>query len=208
MRIASLFLVPMALYGAASAAEAQRPSAQEYLFPKDGGMYVGADYYPEHWPQERWETDLRMMKEAGFNIVRVAEFSWVLFEPEEGKYEFDWLDRWLKLAEQVRHQGDRRHADRDHAGVARAQVSGSAGDESDRPAHRVGRPAAQLLFRQGLSPALRRRRPRARRALRQPSIDRRLADRQRIRQRRLPLRQVPGQFPALAGETSTAIWPS
>ena len=39
-----------------------------------------------------------MMQDAGFNIVRVAEFSWVLFEPEEGKYDFDWLDRWLALA--------------------------------------------------------------------------------------------------------------
>jgi beta-galactosidase len=78
---------------------AQRPSAGEYLLPKDGGIYVGVDYYPEHWPEERWETDLRMMREASFNIVRVAEFSWVLFEPEEGKYEFDWLDRWLTLAQ-------------------------------------------------------------------------------------------------------------
>ena len=59
---------------------AERPSEKEYLFPKEGGVYIGADYYPEHWPEERWETDLRMMKEAGFNIVRVAEFSWVLFE--------------------------------------------------------------------------------------------------------------------------------
>jgi beta-galactosidase len=78
---------------------AERPAASDYLFPKDRGMYVGVDYYPEHWPPERWEADLRMMKEAGFNIVRVAEFSWVLFEPEEGRYEFNWLDRWLALAE-------------------------------------------------------------------------------------------------------------
>jgi beta-galactosidase len=82
-----------------SGVHAQRPSAEEYLFPKDGGIYVGVDYYPEHWPQERWETDLRMMREAGFNIVRVAEFSWILFEPEEGRYEFDWLDRWLALTD-------------------------------------------------------------------------------------------------------------
>jgi beta-galactosidase len=60
---------------------------------------VGVDYYPEHWPQERWETDLRMMKEAGFNIVRVAEFSWVLFEPREGEFDFSWLDKWLELAQ-------------------------------------------------------------------------------------------------------------
>jgi beta-galactosidase len=78
---------------------AERPSAAEYLFPQDGGVYVGVDYYPEHWPEERWETDLRMMRQAGFNIVRVAEFSWVLFEPKEGRYEFEWLDRWLALAD-------------------------------------------------------------------------------------------------------------
>jgi len=29
-------------------------------------MYVGVDYYPEHWPRDRWETDARLMKEAGF----------------------------------------------------------------------------------------------------------------------------------------------
>jgi beta-galactosidase len=81
-----------------SVALAERPSEKEYLFPKDSGIYVGADYYPEHWPEDRWETDLQMMQDAGFNIVRVGEFSWVLFEPEEGKYDFDWLDRWLALA--------------------------------------------------------------------------------------------------------------
>ena len=72
--------------------------ADKYLFPGGKDMYIGVDYYPEHWPEERWETDLQMMKEAGFNIVRVAEFSWVLFEPEEGKFDFTWLDRWLELA--------------------------------------------------------------------------------------------------------------
>ena len=32
-------------------------------------MYYGADYYPEHWPEERWPEDARLMKEAGFNVV-------------------------------------------------------------------------------------------------------------------------------------------
>jgi beta-galactosidase len=82
-----------------SIAFAETSASGGFLLPKSGGMYVGVDYYPEHWPQERWETDLKM-KEAGFNIVRVAEFSWILFEPEEGKYEFEWLDRWLRLAEE------------------------------------------------------------------------------------------------------------
>jgi len=60
-------------------------------------MYIGADYYPEHWPSDRWELDAEMMKEAGFNIVRVAEFAWVNIEPQEGQFEFDWLDEALAV---------------------------------------------------------------------------------------------------------------
>lgn len=54
-------------------------------------MKYGADYYPEHWPEERWETDARLMQEAGFNIVRLAEFAWIKMEPSEGNYDFSWL---------------------------------------------------------------------------------------------------------------------
>ena len=35
-------------------------------------MYFGCDYYPEHWPKERWEEDARLMKEARFNVVRLG----------------------------------------------------------------------------------------------------------------------------------------
>ena len=35
----------------------------------------GADYYPEHWPETRWATDAKLMQEAGFNTVRLAEFA-------------------------------------------------------------------------------------------------------------------------------------
>ncbi|MDR0494927.1 MAG: beta-galactosidase [Treponema sp.] len=58
-------------------------------------MRIGADYYPEHWPRDRWETDAKLMNEAGFTITRLAEFSWVKLEPEEGKYDFAWLDEAL-----------------------------------------------------------------------------------------------------------------
>lgn len=75
-------------------------TADKFLFPGGDSIYVGADYYPEHWPEQRWETDLTLMRKAGFNIVRVAEFSWVLFEPAEGQFDFSWLDRWLELAKQ------------------------------------------------------------------------------------------------------------
>ena len=60
-------------------------------------MYFGADYYPEHWPRERWEVDASMMKEANLNIVRLAEFSWSLMEPQEGVYNFAWLDDAIRV---------------------------------------------------------------------------------------------------------------
>jgi beta-galactosidase len=60
-------------------------------------MYVGVDYYPEHWPRSRWETDARYMKEAGFNVVRLAEFNWVNMEPSEGTFVFDHLDDALTV---------------------------------------------------------------------------------------------------------------
>jgi beta-galactosidase len=61
-------------------------------FPR---IRFGADYYPEQTPEEYWETDMRLMVEAGFNVVRMAEFAWALMEPEAGCYNFAWLDRAL-----------------------------------------------------------------------------------------------------------------
>src|SRR4051794_35642924 len=52
----AVFVVAICLY--CLPVHAEVPSEREYLFPKDGGIFVGADYYPEHWPEDRWETDL------------------------------------------------------------------------------------------------------------------------------------------------------
>ena len=60
-------------------------------------MRIGVDYYPEHWPPERWETDAALMEKAGFNVVRMGEFAWVFFEPQEGQMEFSWLDEALAV---------------------------------------------------------------------------------------------------------------
>ena len=60
-------------------------------------FYFGVDYYPEHWPEERWEEDARLMAEANFNVVRLAEFAWSKMEPEEEKFDFDWLDRAISI---------------------------------------------------------------------------------------------------------------
>ncbi|OCT12835.1 beta-galactosidase [Paenibacillus pectinilyticus] len=61
---------------------------------------LGVCYYPEQWPENLWEDDYRRMKELGLSVVRVAEFAWSIFEPEEGRFEFDLFDRAIDLAHQ------------------------------------------------------------------------------------------------------------
>lgn len=60
-------------------------------------LNFGAAYYPEHWPESRWPEDIRLMKEAGFTVVRMGEFAWSTFEPAEGEFHFDWMDRAIAL---------------------------------------------------------------------------------------------------------------
>lgn len=55
----------------------------------------GAAYYCEYTPTDRLDEDIRLMKEAGLTVVRVGESTWSLFEPQDGHFEFDWMDRIL-----------------------------------------------------------------------------------------------------------------
>lgn len=61
------------------------------------GIHFGVDYYPEHWPRERWETDAELMEEMGVQVVRMAEFSWFKMEPREGEFHFEWLEDVIAL---------------------------------------------------------------------------------------------------------------
>jgi beta-galactosidase len=38
-----------------------------------------------------------LMLRAGVNVVRMGEFCWGLYEPEEGRYDFDWMRRVMDL---------------------------------------------------------------------------------------------------------------
>lgn len=70
-------------------------------------MFFGVDYYPEHsvfpyggdeeHPEAAWERDAEMMAQLGLNVVRIGEFTWGICEPEEGKYDFDWLRRVMDV---------------------------------------------------------------------------------------------------------------
>ncbi|QLQ40093.1 beta-galactosidase [Micromonospora robiginosa] len=61
------------------------------------GIFYGADYNPEQWPETVWAEDIELMRRAGVNLVSVGIFSWALLEPAPGAYEFGWLDRALDL---------------------------------------------------------------------------------------------------------------
>ena len=61
--------------------------------------WIGAAYYPELWPEDQFESDLKRIKSAGLNAVRMAEFSWGLMEPEEGRFEFEWLHKIVRRLE-------------------------------------------------------------------------------------------------------------
>ena len=62
-------------------------------------LLAGAAWYPEQWPESRWDTDLQRMEEAHLHVVRVGEFAWSTLEPAEGHYDLDWLERAIRLAE-------------------------------------------------------------------------------------------------------------
>ncbi len=60
-------------------------------------MKIGVDYYPEHWDRSLWEQDADLMKKSGVKLVRMAEFAWSKMEPQEGVYDFAWLDEAVTL---------------------------------------------------------------------------------------------------------------
>ena len=60
---------------------------------KFDNILYGATYYHEYIHYELLDEDIRMMKDAGLSVVRVSESSWALFEPQEGVFEFAWMDR-------------------------------------------------------------------------------------------------------------------
>lgn len=63
-------------------------------------MYLGVDYYPEHWPKEMLEQDLNGIKDLGANIIRIGEFAWHLMESEEGEYDFTFFDEVIAKAKE------------------------------------------------------------------------------------------------------------
>ncbi len=64
-------------------------TAQNHIGDKK--LYYGCAYYPEAWGLQTVDEDIARMKELNMNVMRMAEFSWAVMEPEEGRFRFDWL---------------------------------------------------------------------------------------------------------------------
>lgn len=62
-------------------------------------LVFGAAYYPEYMPYDRVDKDLKMMKKAGMNTLRIAESTWSSLEPEDGRFDFSYIDRVLEAAD-------------------------------------------------------------------------------------------------------------
>ncbi|MEV5028899.1 beta-galactosidase [Paenibacillus sp. LPE1-1-1.1] len=58
-------------------------------------LLYGVAYYDEYMPYERLDEDIRMMKEAGINVVRIAESTWSTHEPQNGVFDFSSVDKVL-----------------------------------------------------------------------------------------------------------------
>jgi beta-galactosidase len=81
--------VLFALVGAGQST-AQNPTAGAPEFPT---VLYGAAYYSEYMPYDRLDQDVAMMKAAGLNVVRMGESTWSLWEPEDGQFDYAWMDR-------------------------------------------------------------------------------------------------------------------
>ncbi|MBN2426647.1 MAG: beta-galactosidase [Calditrichaceae bacterium] len=65
-------------------------------------LYVGANYHPhDDKNYEKISKDIRLMKEAGFNVVRMGHLAWDSYEPSEGNFDFEWFDEVMDLMNQA-----------------------------------------------------------------------------------------------------------
>jgi len=68
---------------------------KQYVNENFPHLLHGGDYNPEQWidvKDEIWNADMRLMKEANCNEMTVGIFSWAVLEPEEGRYDFSFLE--------------------------------------------------------------------------------------------------------------------
>ncbi|VTR75436.1 beta-galactosidase [Cellulomonas hominis] len=61
------------------------------------GVAFGCDWNPEQWDRSVWREDVRLMRDAGVDLVAVNVFGWSQVEPRPGEYDFRDLDEVMDL---------------------------------------------------------------------------------------------------------------
>jgi len=90
-RLRQLFPVVALLTSLTCVSAAQ--SATAFAPDKMQNVLYGAAYYSEYMPYDRLEQDVALMQKAGISVVRMGESSWGLWEPQDGHFEYAWMDR-------------------------------------------------------------------------------------------------------------------
>lgn len=67
------------------------------LWDRLGSLAYGGDYNPEQWDEATWLEDVKLMTEAGVNLVSLAIFGWATLQPGPETFDFTWLDRIMDL---------------------------------------------------------------------------------------------------------------
>jgi beta-galactosidase len=96
MKVRQVCAATLVLCASLLAVRAQAPLPPQ---PRKPALLLGAAWYPEQWPESRWDADLALMEAAHIHFVRVGEFAWSTMEPKEGDFELDWLNRAVRAAE-------------------------------------------------------------------------------------------------------------
>ena len=60
------------------------------------GIAFGCDYNPEQWSPEVWDEDIRLMREAGVDLVAINIFGWSHLQPGPDAFDFAALDDILQ----------------------------------------------------------------------------------------------------------------
>lgn len=94
MRLQKL-LTGVAAFAAVAVSGPATARASSPQDPMNGKLFVGTCYQPIDRSPAQIARDIAIMKKAGFNMVRMGDLSWDSFEPEEGKFTFDWFDNVL-----------------------------------------------------------------------------------------------------------------
>ena len=114
-------------------------------WPRLDGLAYGGDYNPEQWPEEVWEEDVALMREAGVKLVSVGIFSWGMLEPAAGRVRVRLAGPGARPAARRRHRGRPGHADGRAAALVPAPAPGGPAGHPRRAACSGGGSRQSLL---------------------------------------------------------------